>query len=107
MEIIRKLTGRQIDLEVFNSRIGQIVCFSAGFVILVLGIFKLSRLELTEAASFFGLMLTLSVTLLCVALGQLIHIAEAMKNKKTFKDESSSFSPAGTPQNSNSCPAHG
>jgi uncharacterized membrane protein len=53
---------------------GQCACWVAAILILVLGIFKLASLPLTEAELFLGLLLVLAVALLGVNLGLLLRI---------------------------------
>jgi uncharacterized membrane protein YiaA len=51
------------------------VCFVAGVVVLVVSMWKLTQLDLSEAQFLFGVLLSLCVPLLLVIVGLLLPIA--------------------------------
>ena len=55
----------------FDNRLSQFLCYAGSLMVLVLGILKLSRLELDEAHLFLGVLLVLTVTMLGVIGGSL------------------------------------
>jgi uncharacterized membrane protein len=74
-DTIIRFFGHTISSDAFDRRLGQVVCFVAGLVMLVVSIWKLTRLDLSEAQFFFGLLLSLCVPLLLVIVGLLLPIA--------------------------------
>ena len=82
MQIIKRLLGWQISSQGLDTRIGQAVFFAGGFLILVLGILKLTSMELTQVELFFGVMLVVALFLLCIALGLLLELMRAVKSIK-------------------------
>lgn len=72
---ITRFFGQQISSDAFDKRLGQVVCFVAGGLVLVLSMWKLTRLGLSEAQLFFGVLLSLCVPLLLVIVGLVLPIA--------------------------------
>jgi uncharacterized membrane protein YhfC len=64
----------QLTSETLDVRIGQGVCFAAAPAVLVLAVYKLARLPLSEAEFVIGLLASLAVTLLLVILGVLVPL---------------------------------
>jgi hypothetical protein len=58
---------------------GQVACFAAGCSFLPSAFWKLTRLELTEAQLFFGVLLSLAVPLLCILIGLVLPMTIATK----------------------------
>ncbi len=81
-ELIRQWLGHRVSGEVFDARLGQVLCFVAGVLILALSLWKLARLELTEAQLFLGVLLSLVVPLLFIVIGLLLPIASAIRRLK-------------------------
>ena len=65
---MRNIT-RPITSPSFDSRIGQVACWTSSLVLLVLGMLKLTTLPLTETELFFGVLLVLIASQLCVLIG--------------------------------------
>jgi uncharacterized membrane protein YiaA len=74
-DTITRFFGRRISSDALDQRLGQVVCFVAGVVVLVVSMWKLTRLDLSEAQFFFGLLLSLCVPLLLVIAGLVLPIA--------------------------------
>ena len=60
----------------------QILCFAVSILVLTLSLWKLARLDLTEAQLFFGVLLSAIMPMLFIVLGILIPLAVAPKNDK-------------------------
>lgn len=60
----------------------QILCFAVSILVLTLSLWKLARLDLTEAQLFFGVLLSAIMPMLFIVLGILIPLAVAPKNAK-------------------------
>jgi uncharacterized membrane protein YiaA len=71
---IIRFFGHKISSDAFDKRLGQIVCFVAGALMLVVSMWKLTRLDLSEAQFFFGVLLSLCVPLLLVIVGLVLPI---------------------------------
>ena len=65
--MIRPLTSCGTD-----AKWAQIACWLASGIVLVLGMLKLTTLPLTKTELFFGLLLVLTVALLCVLIGLVV-----------------------------------
>ena len=74
-DIISRFFSHKISSDTFDTKLGQAVCFVAGLVVLALSMWKLTRLELSEAQFFFGLLLSLCVPLLFVIVGLVLPMA--------------------------------
>jgi uncharacterized membrane protein len=84
MERIKRLLGRQVVSETSEGRLAQITSYVAGVAILVLGVLKLGRLEsLTEKELFFGLLLVLCFSTLCIVLGHLSWLVQLVKESNS------------------------
>ena len=83
MQIFKKVLGWRVSAEIFDVGLGQVVCFAGGVAVLILGIFALTRLELPVAQMLFGVILVSVLSLLLIALGILVGIAQAVKNIKS------------------------
>jgi uncharacterized membrane protein len=73
-DTITRFFGHTISSDAFDRRLGQVVCFVAGVLMLVVSMWKLTRLDLSEAQFFFGLLLSLCVPLLLVIVGLVLPI---------------------------------
>lgn len=73
MRIVRAFE-RKVSSDHFDAGIGQLLSWSVSILVLVLGVFKLATLPLTETELFFGLMLVFAVALLAWNLGMLVRI---------------------------------
>lgn len=76
--IIQSLS-REITHDAFDRTLGSVACFVAGVLVLVLSFWKLTRLELTEAQLFLGVLISLVVPLLLIVIGLLLPICSAAK----------------------------
>ncbi|MDO8502731.1 MAG: hypothetical protein Q7S20_12890 [Gemmatimonadaceae bacterium] len=74
-DTITRFFGHTISSDAFDRRLGQVVCFVAGVVMVVVSLWKLTRLDLSEAQFFFGVLLSLCVPLLLVIVGLVLPIA--------------------------------
>jgi uncharacterized membrane protein len=77
---IAQILNRNIVADDTLMRLGQFLCFVAGVFVLSLSLWKLSRLDLSEAQVFFGVLLSLITPLLLVLMGLLLPIARTAKN---------------------------
>jgi hypothetical protein len=74
-DTITRFFTHKITGDAFDMRLGQVVCFVAGFVALVVSMRKLTRLDLSEAQFFFGLQLSFCVPLLLFIAGLVLPVA--------------------------------
>jgi uncharacterized membrane protein YiaA len=72
---IIQFLGRRISDDSFDAKLARVACFVAGVLVFALSIWKLTRLELSEAQLFFGVLLSGCVPLLCIILGFLSAFA--------------------------------
>jgi hypothetical protein len=72
---VTQLLGRRLSDSSFDAKLGQAVSFITGVLVFALSIWKLTRLELSEAQLFFGVLLSGCVPLLCVVVGLLLPVA--------------------------------
>ena len=79
---ITQFMRRRLSSDVFDRKLGQVACFGAGLLVLALSLWKVTRLDLTEAQLFFGVLLSLIVPLLCMIMGLLLPIAEAVTKQR-------------------------
>jgi hypothetical protein len=73
--------GRTISSDAFDIRVGQGVSLVAGVLMLGVSMWKLTRLDLTEAQFLFGLLLSLCVPLLLFIVGLILPIAIAARKQ--------------------------
>lgn len=76
---ITRFFGRTVSSDAFDKTLGQGVCFIASIVILLVSLWELRRLDLTEAQLFFGLLMSLAVPLLLLIMGLLLPLAAAWR----------------------------
>lgn len=76
---ITEFMGRRVSSDVFDLRLGQVSAFAVGGLVFILSVWKLTRLDLTEAQLFLGVLLALIVPLLCIIMGFLCQIAAAVR----------------------------
>ena len=74
---ITQFMSRRVSSDGFDLRLGQAACFVVSVVVFALSIWKFTRLDLTEAQLFFGVLLSGCVPLLCVVVGLLLPVARA------------------------------
>ena len=74
-DTIARFFGHPISSDAFDTRLGQVVCFVAGVLMLVVSMWKLTQLDLSEAQLFFGVLLSLCVPLLLIIVGLVLPIA--------------------------------
>ena len=74
---IARFFGHTISSDAFDTRLGQVVCFVAGVVMLAVSMWKLTRLDLSEVQFFFGVLLSLCVPLLLFIVGLVLPMAIA------------------------------
>jgi hypothetical protein len=70
-----RISGRKITTDNFDTKLAPMACFAAGILVLVLSFWKLTRLDLSEAQLFFGVLLTLCVSLLSIVVGLLLPMS--------------------------------
>ena len=80
---IARLLGHTISSDAFDLKLGQGVCFLASTLILLVSLWELARLDLTEAQLFFGLLLSLCVPLLLLVVGLVLPPATAAWRRQT------------------------
>jgi hypothetical protein len=78
MTFLRRL-NRKFTSDSFDAHTGQYVSWAVSILVLVLGIYKLTSLPLTETELFFGTLLVFAVMLLVWCLGLLTPIAQGIK----------------------------
>ena len=76
---ITERLSRKITNDVFDRRLGQCICFAAGLLVLALSFWKLTRLDLTEAQLFFGILLSFVMPLIFIVIGLLLPLSRATK----------------------------
>lgn len=64
--------SQTISSNAFDMKLGQAVCYVASVMVLAVSWWKISRLELSEAQLFFGLLLSFCTPLLLVIIGLLL-----------------------------------
>lgn len=87
MQRIRQHMGRSLSTGSFDAQCGQITCYIAAILILVLAMWKLTTLQVTEVELFLGLLLTLVLTILCVILGLLLPIYQTLQTMNSSRAE--------------------
>jgi len=75
-----RLIARTISSPAFDIKFAQSACWLVAglilvFLILVLGMYKVTELSLTETELFFGLLLVLNLSMLSVVLGMVLPLA--------------------------------
>lgn len=65
-----------------DARIAQAAAWFCSVCVLVLGIFKVCRLDLNEAQLLFGLLLVIAVSLLGVLIGLVLPLAVAVERER-------------------------
>lgn len=68
---LRPLTSVRFDIFA-----GRIACWATAILVMVLGLFKLTRLPLSETELFFGLLLVLGVTMQMILIGLVLPQSE-------------------------------
>ena len=76
---IKELLSHKISSDVFDMRLGQGACFVASALVGALSFWKLTRLDLTEAQLFFGVLLSFVTPLLFIVIGLLLPTWRAGK----------------------------
>ncbi|MCA9156262.1 MAG: hypothetical protein R3C99_19165 [Pirellulaceae bacterium] len=71
------LTSPRLD-----AKVGQILCWLSSAGVMTLGMWKLTRLQVTEKELFFGVLLVLAVSLLGVVLGMLLPLVEDVSRRQ-------------------------
>ncbi len=69
----------KITTDAFDMRLAQVASFVAAVLVLTLSFWKLTRLELTEAELFFGVLLCFTMPLLLIVIGLLLPNSTATK----------------------------
>jgi len=78
--LITESLNYKITNDAFDRKLGQVACFVAGVIVLMLSLWKLTRLDLTEAQLFFAVLLSFATPLLFIVIGLLLPISTATKN---------------------------
>ena len=87
MEIAKRLLGTKISSETSDLRFGQIVCIATALLVLGIGLWKLTSLDVSEAEMLIGLLLILCISVLFVILGQLLWVSHYLK---TWREDQNS-----------------
>jgi hypothetical protein len=77
-QIAESLNGK-ITSDAFDVRFAQLACFAASLLVLALSVWKLTRLELTEAQLFFGILLSFVMPLNFIVIGLLLPLSGAAR----------------------------
>ena len=83
MSLFQRVLGMRLSSERFDVRLGQLLCFAAGPLLLVVALGGLARLALTPGEAFIGVLASLAMALLLVILGIVLPLASGAppKNK--------------------------
>tara|TARA_R100000750_G_C2302092_1_gene79237 strand:- start:22 stop:288 length:267 start_codon:yes stop_codon:yes gene_type:complete len=73
----RKLSSSQVDVQ-----IGQIVCWVFAIIVMLIGINKISRMDLSEAQLIFGILLVMILTLQMIIAGMILPIVDYVSQKQ-------------------------
>lgn len=76
---LRRILGQKLSSDRADASVGSIVSFGAAIALWVVVVPKLVTLGLTEPQLIFGLLLLLIASLLCVALGLLLPVYQAVR----------------------------
>ena len=76
------LLGQKFTSDSFDAKLAQVGCFVAGVLVLAASFWKLTRLDLSEAQLFFGVLLSLCAPLLLIVVGLLLPVAAAQRKPK-------------------------
>ena len=77
---MKDMITHKITSDAFDAKLGQVACFVLAVLVLALSLWKLTRLDLSEAQLFFGVLLSGCVPLLCVVVGLLLPVARANRS---------------------------
>jgi hypothetical protein len=77
-----RLLNRSLTSTSFDAKAAQTACWACSLIVMVTGILKLTRLQLTEAELFFGILLVMAVTILGIIAGLLMPIVEFIARKQ-------------------------
>ena len=69
MTDILQLFKRNLTSPRLDATLAQIFCWTCSIIVMVAGVLKLSRLQLTEKELLFGILLVMAVTLLGIVAG--------------------------------------
>ena len=69
----------KVTNDAFDMRLAQVACFVAGLLVLALSFWKLTRLDLTEAQLFLGILLSFAMPLLFIVISLLLPLSRATK----------------------------
>lgn len=73
---------RNLTTSRFDAKAAQAACWICSLLVLVVGVLKLTRLQLTETELFLSILLVLAVAILCLITGLLMPIVEYVSQKK-------------------------
>jgi hypothetical protein len=79
---ITQILSLSIVADHTMARVVQVLCFVVSIFVLTLSLWKLGRLDLTEAQMFLGVLLSAIMPLHFVVIGLLMPLAVAPKNAK-------------------------
>jgi hypothetical protein len=82
MTNVLRLFKRNLTSTGFDAKAAQMGCWICSLIVMVAGILKLTRLQLTEAELFFGVLLVMAVTVLGIIAGLLMPIVEFVAQKQ-------------------------
>lgn len=75
MNSVLRMMNRPLTSNDTDVKWGQIACWLASITVLVLGMFKLTELPLSEVELFFGVLLVGTVAMLGVLIGLVLPLA--------------------------------
>jgi hypothetical protein len=67
---------KSITSQSFDAKVGQMGSWLAAIVVFCMGMYKLTKLPLSETELFFGLLLVLTVSLLMVLMGLILPLTQ-------------------------------
>ena len=68
---------RSITSQSFDAKVGRMGSWFAAFSVFCMGMYKLTKLPLSETELFFGLLLVLTVSLLMVLMGLILPLTQS------------------------------
>ena len=73
MDLLRAI-NRRISTDKFDANMAQFLCYGIGLMIMVLGIYKVTSMHLSEAELLFGILLVMIITMQAVIVGVLMGL---------------------------------
>ena len=84
MNVLRNLFRRPLMGELMAAKVAQIACYVVATGVFILAMLKLTRLPLTEAELFFGILQVIAVFALMLCAGTLVRIEAELRCRRTM-----------------------